>query len=238
MEIRFMKTIGLLGGMTWLSTLEYYRIINETVKQELGGFHSARCVLYSFNFDDIKQTHNEEDWEEATRLMIDAARALKSAGADFIVICTNTMHKMADEVQETTGLPLVHIADATASAIKAMNINKVGLLGTRFTMEETFYKNRLFERHGIETVIPEEEDRQLINDIINRELGNGEFILSSKEDFKRIINRLEEKGAEGIILGCTEIPLLIKQEDYELPLFDTTTLHAEAAVKYALNGKA
>jgi len=229
-----MKTIGLIGGMSWESSLEYYRVINETVKEKLGGFHSAKSIMYSVDFKEVEKLQHQGKWEEATRLMIDAAQRIEKAGADFIVICTNTMHKMAGEVQKSTKIPLLHIADVTAEKIKAQGLKKVGLLGTKFTMEEDFYKGRLQEKYGLEVIIPDEEERQVIHQILYDELCLGEIKKLSKDKFKKIIGHLVAKGAEGIILGCTEIPLLVDQEDYDIPLFDTTRIHAKAAVEYAL----
>ena len=229
-----MKTIGLIGGMSWESSLEYYRIINETVKEKLGGFHSAKCLMYSVDFDEVEKLQRQGKWDEATALMIDAAQRVKKGGADFVVICTNTMHKMAEEVQSSINIPLLHIADVTAERIKAQGLKKVGLLGTKFTMEEDFYKGRLIKKHGLEVMIPDDEEREAINNILYNELCMGEIKKISKDKFKKIIDNLVLKGAEGIILGCTEIPLLIDKEDYEIPLFDTTRIHAEEAVEYAL----
>ncbi len=229
-----MKTIGLIGGMSWESSLEYYRIINETVKEKLGGFHSAKIIMYSLDFEEVEKLQHQGKWDEATELMIDAALRIEKAGADFIVICTNTMHKMAEEVQKRINTPLLHIVDATAEKIKDRGLRKVGLLGTRFTMEEDFYKGRLLRKHGIEVIIPEEEGRRIIHDILYKELCLGKIKKLSKDKFKEIIEDLEAEGSEGIILGCTEIPLLIDQEDFEIPLFDTTRIHAKKAVEYAL----
>lgn len=229
-----MKTIGLIGGMSWESSLEYYRIINETVKEKLGGFHSAKCLMYSVDFEEVEKLQRHGKWDEATALMIDAAQRVKKGGADFVVICTNTMHKMAEEVQSSINIPLLHIADVTAERIKAQGLKKVGLLGTKFTMEEDFYKGRLIKKHGLEVMIPDDEEREAINNILYNELCMGEIKKISKDKFKKIIDNLVLKGAEGIILGCTEIPLLIDKEDYEIPLFDTTRIHAEEAVEYAL----
>ena len=229
-----MKTIGLIGGMSWESSLEYYRIINETIKEKLGGFHSAKSIMYSLDFEEVEKLQHQGKWDEATRLMIDAALRIEKAGADFIVICTNTMHKMAEEVQKSINTPLLHIVDATAEKIKARGVRKVGLLGTRFTMEEDFYKGRLLKKHGIEVIIPEEEGRRIIHDILYKELCLGEIKKLSRDKFKEIIESLVIEGAKGIILGCTEIPLLIDQENFEIPLFDTTTIHAKKAVEYAL----
>jgi len=229
-----MKTIGLIGGMSWESSLEYYRIINETVKEKLGGFHSAKCLMYSVDFEEVEKLQRQGKWDEATALMIDAAQRVKKGGADFVVICTNTMHKMAEEVQSSINIPLLHLADVTAERIKAQGLKKVGLLGTKFTMEEDFYKGRLIKKHGLEVMIPDDEEREAIHNILYNELCMGEIKKISKDKFKKIIDNLVLKGAEGIILGCTEIPLLIDKEDYEIPLFDTTRIHAEEAVEYAL----
>lgn len=229
-----MKTIGLIGGMSWESSLEYYRIINEKVKQELGGLHSAQSLMYSVDFEQIKILQHEGKWEELTTIMIEAAKRLEKGGAEMIVICTNTMHKMADDVQNNINLPLIHIADTTAQSIKAQNLKKIGLLGTKFTMEQDFYKKRLIEKHGLEVIIPNSEDRDLVHHIIYNELCLGNIKDSFKKEYLRIIENLVKNGAKGIILGCTEIPLLIKQEDVAVPVFDTTTLHAEAAVLEAI----
>ena len=229
-----MKTIGLIGGMSWESSLEYYRIINETVKRELGGFHSAKSLMYSVDFQEIEELQHQGRWEDATRIMIDAAQRVERGGADFVVICTNTMHLMAEDVKKNIRIPLLHIADVTAAKIKEMGHTIVGLLGTRFTMEQDFYKGRLKDNHGIDVLIPEEEERIAIHTILYDELCLGSIKTISKDKFQNIIANLETRGAEGIILGCTEIPLIVKQEDYEIFLYDTTTLHAQAAVHYAL----
>jgi aspartate racemase len=229
-----MKTIGLVGGMSWESTLEYYRIINERVKEKLGGFHSARLVMYSVDFEEVESRQHLGQWEELTALMIDAARRVERAGADFLVICTNTMHIMAGEVEKSIGIPLLHIVDATAAAVKTRSFARVGLLGTRFTMEKDFYKERLRRNHGLDVIIPEEKEREIIHGILYDELCLGTIREESKAAFRQIIGGLEARGAQGIILGCTEIPLIVKQKDYEIPLFDTTALHAEAAVGLAL----
>jgi aspartate racemase len=229
-----MKTIGLIGGMSWESSAEYYRIMNQTVQQRVGGLHSAQCILYSFDFQEIEQLQHQGKWEKLTELMISAARRLEGAGAELIVICTNTMHKMAEEVQSSVRIPLVHIADATAKAIIEKGLDKVALLGTRFTMEEDFYKKRLREKHKLEVIIPPENDREVIDHVVYGELCRGIMQQSSKEQFKAIIRALASNGAEGVILGCTEIPLLIGQQDAEIPLFDTTKIHAQAAVEMAL----
>jgi len=229
-----MKKIGLIGGMSWESSLEYYRIINETVKQKLGGLHSAECIMYSVDFDEIEKLQHKGKWEDLTKIMIDCAQRLEKAGANVIIICTNTMHKMAEDVESSITIPLLHIADATAEKIKEKGFKKVGLLGTKFTMEEDFYKGRLIENHDIDVIVPNSEEMQIVHDIIFNELCLGEIKETSKEQYKKIIIKLAEKGAEGVILGCTEIPMLIKQEDVEVPLFDTTKIHAEFAVDYAI----
>jgi aspartate racemase len=231
-----MKTIGLIGGMSWESSIEYYRIINETVKEKLGGTHSARSVMYSVDFAEIEALQHKGRWDEATQAMITAARHVEAGGADFVVICTNTMHKMAEAVEQAIDIPLLHIADATADAIKARGMNKVGLLGTRFTMEETFYRGRLTDQHGLEVLIPEVEEREIVHRVIYEELVLGEIKPTSREAYKAIIEKLITTGAQGIILGCTEIGLLVKEGDSRVPLFDTTVVHAVAAVELALEG--
>ena len=229
-----MKTIGLVGGMSWESTLEYYRVINQYTKERLGGFHSAKIVLDSVDFAEVESRQHEGRWDDLTQLMIDAAQRVERAGAELLVICTNTMHKMADDVQRQIRIPILHIVDVTATAIKSRSMRKVGLLGTRFTMEQDFYKQRLVRNHGLEVLIPEEKEREDIHRILYDELCLGEIKERSKGTFRAIIAGLESRGAQGIILGCTEIPLLVSQEDYKIPLFDTTTLHARAAVDFAL----
>lgn len=229
-----MKTIGLIGGMSWESSLEYYRIVNETVKEKLGGLHSCKCLMYSVDFGVIEALQHQNKWDELTKLMIEAAQNLKHGGADFIVICTNTMHKMAPEIEHATGLNVLHIADVTGAAISKNQIQKVGLLGTRFTMEGDFYKKRLKDNYDIEVIIPEDADRQIIHDIIYNELCLGIIKDDSRQRYIDIINKLCANGAEGIILGCTEIPLLIKQSDVLIPVYDTTKIHAESAVDFAL----
>ena len=229
-----MKTIGLIGGMSWESSIEYYRIINEAVRDRLGGLHSAKSVMYSVDFADIEALQHQEKWEEATVLMIGAAQHVQHGGADFVLLCTNTMHKMAEDIQEHIDIPLLHIADATAEQIKAQGLRKGGLLGTKFTMEEDFYRGRLTEKHGVEVVIPTEEEREIVHRVIYDELCRGETKPSSKAQYIRIMDHLVEEGAEGIILGCTEIGLLVQEEDSQVPLLDTTKIHAVAAVEYAL----
>ncbi len=232
-----MKTIGLIGGLSWESSIEYYRIVNEDVKKRLGGLHSAKCILYSFDLEDIAKLQREGKWVEATKLMADAAQSLERAGADFIVICTNSMHKVFDEMQKSVKIPILHIVDATAEKIKEMGIKKVGLLGTKYTMEEDFYKGRLSKKHGIEVIVPDEKERQAVHNVIYNELCVGNINETSREQFKKITANLAKNGAQGIILGCTEIPLLIKQKDCAIPLFDTTEIHAKAAVEYAFKSQ-
>jgi aspartate racemase len=229
-----MKTIGLIGGMSWESSIEYYRIINETVRARLGGLHSAKSIMYSVDFAEIEALQQQGKWDEATALMIAAAQRVENGGADFVVICTNTMHRMADEVQKQIKIPLLHIADATAEQIKAQGLKKIGLLGTRFTMEEDFYRGRLSEKHGLEVIIPTEKERDIVHRVIFDELCLGEIRPSSREQYVSVMDHLARDGAEGIILGCTEISLLIQEEDSQVPLFDTTKIHAMAAVEYAL----
>lgn len=230
-----MKTIGLIGGMSWESSIEYYRIINETVKRRLGGLHSADCLMYSVDFAEIEALQHAGDWEQLTREMIFTAQCLERGGAACLVICTNTMHKMADEIESKIQIPLLHIADAAGAAIKAKGLTTVGLLGTRFTMEGNFYRGRLAEKFSLQVVIPEEIDRETVHRVIYDELVKGELKKESRQKFVTIIKKLQSQGAQGIILGCTEIPLLIRQSDVSIPIFDTTRLHAEAAVDWAIN---
>ncbi len=230
-----MKMIGLIGGMSWESSQEYYRIINQQTRARLGGAHSARSLMWSMDFGEIEQLQHDGQWETLTSRMIEAAQNLEKGGADFLLICTNTMHKMADAVSDATSIPLIHIADPTAEKIKASGFTKVGLLGTAFTMEQDFYKGRLAQKHGLDVLIPDEADRKTVHDIIYHELVVGEGRDASREHYRAIIRRLVERGAQAIILGCTEIMLLIGQEDSSVPVFDTTRLHAEAAVEMALD---
>ena len=229
-----MKTIGMIGGMSWESSIEYYRIINETVRTELGGLHSSKSIMVSVEFAEIEALQHQDRWDEAAEILIDAARGLESGGADFAIICTNTMHKLYDIIQQNARIPLLHIADATAESIKAQGIQKIALLGTRFTMEENFYTGRLVDNYGLGVIIPDPEDMEIVHRIIYDELCAGMIQSDSKQKYADIIRRLVKEGAEGIILGCTEIGLLVKQEDSPVPLFDTTEIHAKAAVKYAL----
>ncbi len=228
------KIIGLIGGMSWESTLLYYQIINEIIKQKLGGLHSAKIILYSVDFAEVEQCQTEGRWEDAGKLLVDAAKYLELSGADFVVLCTNTMHKVAPQVKESISIPLLHIAEVTAQELKNRQISKVGLLGTKYTMQQEFYKN-ILAKAGIETVIPKEKDIETVNDIIFNELCKGIISPAAKQKFLRIIERLHASGAGGIVLGCTEIGLLIKQKDVQnLLLFDTTILHAKAAAMKAL----
>jgi aspartate racemase len=231
-----MKTIGILGGMSWESSAEYYRIINEGVNARLGGSHSAKCILHSFDFHEMETLQTAGRWEEATELMIKAALSLRGGGAQFLVIATNTMHKMADAVEAATGVPLLHIADAAGEAITKHPYKRIGLLGTAFTMEEPFYRERLERRYGLQVLIPSNEDRAIVHRVIYKELVAGKIIPASKKEYLRIIESLIGSGAQAILLACTEIGLLIKQEDCVVPLFDTTVIHAQAAVEYALEG--
>ena len=229
-----MKTIGLIGGMSWESSAEYYRVINEEVKNRLGGLHSANCILYSVDFDEIERCQSENRWDQAGEILGEAAVRLEQAGADFIVICTNTMHKVIDLIQKNTSLPILHIADETAAEILNQGLKKVGLLGTKYTMEQEFYTSRIKEEN-IEILIPDGHERVTINQIIFNELCLGKTLQASREYFKSVIQKLVAEGAEGIILGCTEIGLLIKQNDVNVPLFDTTKIHALGAVDKALS---
>lgn len=229
-----MKTIGLIGGMSWESTLEYYRIINETTKSKLGGLHSSKCIMYSVDFQEIEELQHQNKWDQLTDIMTNTAQKLKSGGADFIIICTNTMHKMARDIENNVGLRVLHIAEATGQQIVKKGIKKVGLLGTKFTMEGNFYKEVLKDKFNIDVVIPDEDEREVIHEVIYEELCRGEINNSSKEKYIKIIESLTLKGAEGIVLGCTEIPLLVKQKDVIIPIFDTMTIHAISAVEFAL----
>ena len=229
-----MKTIGLLGGMSWESSGEYYRILNETVKARLGGFHSADCLMISVDFDAVETLQHEDKWEELTEMMIAAAQRIEAGGAEILLICTNTMHKMAPEIQAAIQIPLLHIADAAGEAIKAQRLQAVALLGTKFTMEGDFYRRRLNEKFGLTVLIPEADDRETIHNTIYGELVKGVINPGSRRAFQKIIAKLQDQGAQGVILGCTEIPLLIQQADVAIPVFDTTRLHAEAAVAWAL----
>ncbi len=230
-----MKTIGMIGGMSWESSLEYYRIVNQSVKERLGGFHSAKCLMFSVDFYEIEAFQTRGEWPAATKLMVDAARKVEKGGADFLIICTNTMHKLADAVKENIRIPLLHIADPTADLVKSRGIQKIGLLGTRFTMEEDFYKGKLMHDHGLEVVIPAGAEIDVIHNVIYQELCLGKINPASKTRYLEIVDNLILRGAEGVILGCTEIGLLIKNGESRVPFFDTTKIHAEAAVDYALS---
>lgn len=229
-----MKTIGLIGGMSWESSLEYYRIINDAVKERLGGFHSAKCILYSVDFAEIEERQMDGRWDEMAEILVGAGQSLQRAGADFLVLCTNTMHKLAGELQQGVQIPLLHIADATARRVQAAGIHTIGLLGTRFTMEQDFYKGRLANEFGLQVLVPPAEERTFVHDVIYNELCLGVVKPESRREYAHIMQGLIVGGAEGIILGCTEIELLVKPEDSPAPLFPTTRLHALAAVDYAL----
>ena len=228
-----MKTIGLIGGMSWESSLEYYRIINETTQARLGPLQSAKSVMYSVNFAEVEALQHEGRWDDAAELMVDAAQRLERAGADVVVLCTNTMHKLADAIATNTQIPLLHIADATSQRILVQDVRRVGLLGTRFTMEQDFYRTRL-EQHGLEVLIPAEADRAIAHRIIYEELCQGQILPDSKAEYVRLMDQLVTAGAEGIILGCTEIELLVGEGDTAVPVFPTTRIHAEAAVDWAI----
>ncbi|WP_152399056.1 aspartate/glutamate racemase family protein [Paenibacillus cellulositrophicus] len=228
-----MKVIGLIGGMSWESSALYYRMVNEEVRSRLGGLHSAKCLLYSVDFEEIERYQAEGAWEKAGEVLGQTARALEKGGADFIVICTNTMHKVVDDIQSQINIPILHIADATAAQIKESQVQTVGLLGTKYTMEQDFYKSRL-ELNGIQVIVPDRDEREAVNKIIYEELCLGKIHQESRDYYKKVIQGLIESGAEGIILGCTEIGLLVKPEDAEVPLFDTTYIHACEAVNMSL----
>ena len=229
-----MKTIGLIGGMSWESSIEYYRIINETAKEKLGGLHSAKSLMITVDFAEIEKLQHEDRWDEAAQILVKCAQDLERGGADFIVLCTNTMHKLADQIIANTNIPFLHIADATAEKIIAADMQKIGLLGTRFTMEHDFYKGRLIHNFGLEVIVPEQTDRDIVHRVIYDELVQGKIVDASRDEYRRIIESLIAQGAEGIILGCTEIELLVKQGDSRVPLFPTTAIHAIAAVEKAL----
>jgi len=230
-----LKTIGLIGGMSWESTVPYYRIINETVRDILGGLHSAKIVLYSVDFDEVEQLQRSGSWDQAGQMMADAATVLEGAGAEVLVLCTNTMHKVAPAIESAVDIPLMHIADPTAEAITAAGLTHVGLLGTRFTMEQDFYRDRLSSVHGIEVLIPAEDDRATVHRIIYEELCLGVVDDASRAAYRTVIQRLIDAGAQAIILGCTEISLLVQPTDSAVPLFDTTRLHAVAAARWAVS---
>jgi aspartate racemase len=231
-----MRTIGLIGGMSWESSAEYYRLLNEGVRDRLGPTASARCLLWSFDFSQIEVLQHYSDWEGLGAMMLDAARRLETAGAEMLLICTNTMHRLAPAVEAGVRIPLLHIADPTAERIRTTGLRTVGLLGTAFTMEQDFYKRRLTEQHGLNVLVPDEEDRAAVHRVIYEELVAGKVLPASREAFRSIIARLVANGAEGVILGCTEIMLLIGARDSPVPIFDTTALHAAAAVDASLGG--
>ncbi|MCG9677092.1 aspartate/glutamate racemase family protein [Vibrio sp. Isolate24] len=229
-----MKTIGIIGGMSWESTVSYYKQINQATKAEKGGLHSAKLILNSVDFAEIEALQHKGEWEKTAVILSNAAQSLEKAGVDFVLIATNTMHKVASQVEEAISIPLLHIADTTGQVLVEQGINKVGLLGTAFTMEQSFYKQRLTDKFGIEVIVPNGVQRRLIHDVIYDELCLGTLSVRSKQDFKTVIEDLGEQGAQGVILGCTEIGLLISEDDTEVPLFDTAEIHANAAVKEAL----
>ena len=228
-----LKTIGLIGGMSWESTATYYKIINETVKEKLGGLHSAKCILYSVDFQEIEECQANGNWEKSGEILGEAAYNLEKAGADLIVICTNTMHKVVNQIKEKISIPILHIAEMTAEKILEKGLKNIALLGTKYTMEQDFYKSKLIEK-GINVIIPDKNDIEIINEVIYDELCLGTINSDSKKKFLEIVDKLRSKGAEGIILGCTEIGLLIKNEDTDVPLFDTAIIHAEQAAMYSI----
>ena len=228
-----LKTIGLIGGMSWESTATYYKIINETIKEKLGGLHSAKCILYSVDFQEIEECQANGNWEKSGEILGEAAYNLEKAGADFIVICTNTMHKVVNQIKEKISIPILHIAEMTAEKILEKGLKNIALLGTKYTMEQDFYKSKLIEK-GINVIIPDKNDIEIINEVIYDELCLGTINSNSKKKFLEIVDKLRNKGAEGIILGCTEIGLLIKNEDTDVPLFDTAIIHAEQAAMYSI----
>ncbi len=233
-----MRILGLIGGMSWESTIPYYRTINETVRERLGGLHSARLILYSVDFHDIERLQRAGAWDEAGKTLADAARSLEAAGAEGLALCTNTMHEVAPAIESAVDIPLLHIADPTAAAVKRAGFHTVGLLGTRFTMERDFYRGRLMERHGLTAIVPDAADREIVHRVIYDELCRGDIRAESRARYREIMRRLVEAGAEGIILGCTEIALLVGPEDAPVPLFDTTRLHARSAALWALGDAA
>ena len=231
-----MRTIGLIGGMSWESSSQYYQIVNRSVREALGGVHSARCLLHSVDFGEVAPLQAAGEWDRLGAMLVAAGRSLKAGGADFLVLCTNTMHLLADRLESEAGLPLLHIVDPTARAIASAGYRRVGLLGTAFTMEKAFYRQRLADRFGIEAIVPDPADRAQVHRVIYEELVSGQVLPQSRADYVAIIARLQAAGAEAVILGCTEIMLLIGEDDSPLPLFDTTRLHARAAAEHALAG--
>ena len=233
-----MKTIGLLGGMSWESTASYYQTINRVVGERLGGLHSAKILLYSVDFHDVNQLQHAGRWVESGELLSNAARALQSAGSEFLVLCTNTMHRIAPQIEASVSIPLLHIADAAAESISSAGLTRVGLLGTRFTMEQEFYRGRLEERHGLKVMVPPEPDRESVHRIIFEELCRGQIQEASRSEYRRVVSGLVARGCEGVVLGCTEIGLLLRPSDAPVPLFDTAEIHAEKAALYALGEEA
>ncbi|WP_422468250.1 aspartate/glutamate racemase family protein [Endozoicomonas sp. ALC013] len=229
-----MKTIGLIGGMSWESTLSYYKGINEGVKTSLGGLHSAKVALYSVDFAEIEKLQHQGEWDKTAEILSAAARSVEAGGADFFLICTNTMHKVAEAVEKSVAIPLVHIADATGELLVKDGIKRVGLLGTRFTMEQAFYKNRLSDKFGIDVVIPDETEQEVVHQVIYTELCLGQINNASRNQYLKIISSLHNQGAEAVILGCTEIALLVQQTHTTIPLYDTTEMHTQKAVKLAI----
>ncbi|UYI45931.1 aspartate/glutamate racemase family protein [Vibrio natriegens] len=229
-----MKTIGMLGGMSWESTASYYKALNEGVKSQLGGLHSAKICLYSVDFDEIEKLQHQGKWSETALILAQAAKSVERGGADFLMICTNTMHKVVPEIESHISIPILHIADATAESLIRNGVTKVGLLGTRFTMEQDFYKGRISEKFGIEVVVPTVDEQTVVHDIIYQELCLGEIKSKSRDSYVQIIANLHEQGAQAVILGCTEIALLVKQSDTSVPLYDTTEIHAARGVEWAL----
>ncbi len=230
-----MKTIGLLGGMSWESTVGYYKEINQGVNKELGGLHSAKIILDSVNFDPIEKLQHKDDWDGTAEILIQAAQGVERAGADFLLICTNTMHKVAQQIQQSINIPLLHIADATAEALTKDGVKKVGLLGTAFTMEQEFYKSRLINDFGLDVIVPEKNDRAIVHSVIYKELCLGQVQDASRVEYLRIIQQLSDQGAEAVILGCTEIAMLVKPQDTDVKLYDTTSIHAAKAVQMAIH---
>lgn len=233
--MRAMKKIGLLGGMSWESTAVYYRLLNTFVRERLGRLHSAQVVLYSVDFEEIEQLQHAGQWDSLREMMLAGARCVESAGAGCLLICSNTMHRVADAVSTELSVPLIHIADSTAQAVRAQGIDRIGLLGTRFTMEQKFYRGRLESQHGLTVITPDESERAVVHRIIYDELCLGEVRQASRESYKQIIAGLEDRGAQAIVLGCTEIGMLVKSADVAIPIFDTTALHAQAAVEWYLH---
>lgn len=230
-----MKTIGLLGGMSWESTLNYYKAINKGIKLSLGGLHSAKICLYSVDFDQIEKLQHQGLWDDTGKILAQAAKSVEAGGADFLLICTNTMHKVADDIQAAISIPIVHIADATAKQLQADGIKRVGLLGTQFTMEQDFYKQRIIDNFGIDVMVPDEQDQAIVHQVIYSELCLGKIEEKSRSEYLRIIDKLHQQGAEAVILGCTEIALLVEQQHTNVPLYDTTDIHAAEAVRLSLN---